>query len=110
MGVRLRRARGLVGRDEATLLSPPKHINSDWVRVCSWVRSVYPFGRIKTMAKPQGAQEKENLIVSLEHVADIVMVDKSIITMENCCRFVKLLVTPLLYPFHAGSFSFQLSF
>ena len=39
----LRRARGLIGRDEGkiatlffltpNLLSPPKHINSDWVRV-----------------------------------------------------------------------------
>lgn len=44
----------------------------------AWVTSVYPFGRIKTMAKPQGAEDKENLIASLEHVDDIAMVDKSI--------------------------------
>ena len=62
LGVSLRRARGLMGRDKGkiatgisifpsslpmrprarlnltpNLLSPPKHINSDWVRVCSVV-------------------------------------------------------------------------
>ena len=98
VGVRLRRARSLMGRDEVTLLSPPKHINSDWVRVCPWVRSVYPFGRIKTMAKPQGAEEKENLIVSLEHVDDIIVVDKSI----NHGKLLSIYETP--------SYSFALSF
>ena len=43
----------------------------------AWVTSVYPFGRIKTKAKPQGVEDEENLIVSLEHFDDIVMVDKS---------------------------------
>ena len=43
LGVRLRRARGVMGRTDTTRapqpnpqssLSPQKHINSDWVRVC----------------------------------------------------------------------------
>ena len=53
----------------------------------AWVTSVYSFGRIKTKAKPQGVEDKENLIVSLEHFDDIVMVDKS----KNHGKFLLLL-------------------
>ena len=51
-------------------------VKTEKLRV-AWVTSVYPFGRIKTKAKPQGVEDEENLIVSLEHFDDIFMVDKS---------------------------------
>ena len=34
IGIRLRRARGLMGRDVCLHLIPKNHLNSDWVRVC----------------------------------------------------------------------------
>ena len=51
------------------------------------------------MVKPQGVEEKENLIVSLEHFDDIFMVDKSI----NHGKLLSICCTPY-HPF-ALSFS-----
>ena len=67
LGVRLRRARGVMGRDEGkiaslpmrprarlnvtpNLLSPPKHINSDWVRV--WGQNIALWKEQKERAWP----------------------------------------------------------